>query len=156
MSQPPPDDLKNWSKNDLVRELRRLRAVMREHAEQPGDNPRDHTTPGAIIDVAGDPHAQGGALLDARSATLLESMDVVLVDTKGDEPVVMLMSLQGRVNYSNDRVEHAYLFGPDGAAALVSELVALASRAAGHAAEHGKRFAAEFQSALDERMSDAP
>ena len=30
----PPDDLKEWSKNDLVREVRRLRAVMREHAEQ--------------------------------------------------------------------------------------------------------------------------
>lgn len=152
---PPPENLKQWSKNDLIRELQRLRAVMREHAEQPGADPREHVTPGAIIDVADDPHARGGALLDARSATLLEGTDVVLVDTKGDEPVVMMMSLSGRVNYSHDRIEHAYLFGPDGAAALVSELVGLAARAAG-GGNHASRFATEFQERLDQRMSELP
>jgi hypothetical protein len=81
----PPDDLKEWSKNDLVREVRRLRAVMREHAERPGDDPRAQATTGAVVDVAGDPHAAGGALLDMRSAVLMDGMEVVLVDTKRED-----------------------------------------------------------------------
>jgi hypothetical protein len=154
MSEPPPDDLKQWSKNELIRELRRLRAMLREHSERRGDDPRAQATTGAAVtDVAGDPHATGGALLDTRSAVLLDTVDVVLADTKSDEPVVMMLALGGRINYAHQRVEHAYLFGPDGAAGLVSELVGLASRAAGHAAEHGARFAAEFKLALDERMA---
>lgn len=157
MSEPPPDDLKQWSKNELVRELRRLRAILYEHAERRGVDPREQATTGAaVVDVAGDPRAQGGAVLDARSAVLMDSVDVVLVDTKHDDPVVMMLALAGRVNYSHDRVEHAYMFSPDGAAALVSELVGLAARASSHAAEHGQRFAAEFTVALDERMGQMP
>lgn len=151
----PPDDLKAWPKNELVREVRRLRAITREHAERRGDDPRPASSTGSITDVAGDPHARGGALLDARAAVLMETIDVVLVDTKRDEPVVMLLALGGRVNYADDRVEHAYLFGPDGAAALVSELVGLASRAAG-ADGHGERFAEAFQTELDRRMRALP
>ena len=156
MSSPPPDDLKAWTKNDLVREVRRLRAIMREHTERRGDDPREQATTGAAItDVAGDPYAAGGAILDTRSTVLLDGVEVALVDTKRDEGVAMLLALEGRVNYAHDRVEHAYLFGPDGAAGLVSELVALAARASG-GPEHGQRFAAEFQVELDRRMREQP
>jgi hypothetical protein len=157
MTTPPPDDLKRWSKNALVREVQRLRAITREHAERRGDDPREHALSGpAVTDVAGDPYAQGGAILDARAAVLLDEMDVVLVDTKHDEPVAMLLSLQGRVNYSHDRAEHAYLFGADGASALVSEVVGLATRASKSAGEHGQRFAVEFRKLLSERMDALP
>jgi hypothetical protein len=151
----PPDDLKAWSKNELVREVRRLRAITREHAERRGDDPRAAASTGAMVDVAGDPHAVGGVVLDARAAVLLETTEVVLVDTKSEEPVRMMLALGGRINYADDHVEHAYLFGPDGAAALVSELVGLAARAAG-ADGHGERFATEFQALLDERMRELP
>lgn len=150
----PPDDLKDWSKNDLIRELRRLRAIMHEHSERRGDDPREQATTGAAItDVAGDPHAVGGALLDARSAVLMDSVDVVLVDTMASEPVAMVLALGGRINYADDRIEHAYMFGPDGAAGLVSELIALAGRASG-LEPHGKRFAAEFEADLERRMRE--
>lgn len=153
MSGPPPDDLKAWSKNDLIRELRRLRAVMREHAERPGDDPRERQAPDAIVDVAGDPHAHGGALVDARSAVLMDGMEVVLIDTKQDAPVAMMMMLRGRVNYSRDRAEHAYLFGPDGAAALVTELMMLAGRAGAGGQPHGRAFAEQFRADLERRMA---
>jgi hypothetical protein len=157
VSGPPPENLKDWSKNMLVREVTRLRAIVREHAEHRGDDPRAAATTGAaMVDVAGDPYAAGGVVLDTRAAVLMESVDVVLVDTKRDEPVVMLLALGGRINYSTDRVEHAYLFGPDGAAGLVSQLVALAARASGMKGGHGARFAAEFQADLDRRMGELP
>lgn len=79
-SEPTPSryrrELKTWSKNELVREVERLRALTREHARRPGED----TTglPGSIVDVAGDPHAQGGALVDARNAILLDEVDWTL------------------------------------------------------------------------------
>jgi hypothetical protein len=156
MTQPPPDNLKQWSKNDLIRELHRLRAIIHEHAERRGDDPREQATTGAVTDVAGDPHARGGAIIDARSAVLLDTTDVVLVDTKQDEPVTMLLALGGRINYSSDRIEHAYLFGPDGAAALVSELIGIATRAASSGLDHSRRFAEDFKIDLGRRMDAMP
>jgi hypothetical protein len=155
-TKPPPDDLKAWSKNELVREVRRLRAIMREHSERRGDDPRAQATTGAAVtSVDDDPHGQGSSLLDTRAAVLMDTVDVVLVDTKREEPVSMMLAIGGRINYATDRVEHTYLFGPDGAAALVSQLVGLAARAAG-ADGHGERFATEFQALLDERMRELP
>lgn len=156
MSQPPPTDLNEWGKTALVREVQRLRAVLREHADRPGQ-PHKAKTPGAIIDGRrhADPYGQGNVLLDARSAVLLDEMDVCLVDTKADEPIAMLLSLQGRINYSTERVEHAYLFGADGAAALITELAGLAGRAV-HGGFHGQQFAREFEAAVRERTEQMP
>jgi hypothetical protein len=155
MTKPPPE-LKDWSKNNLIREVNRLRAILREHAERPGDDPREQAANEPIIDVAGDPLATGGALLDMRSAVLMDEMNVVLVDTKSSEPVAMMMSLKGRINYAAERVEHAYLFGPDGAATLVSELIGLVSRADRVGQQHGQRFALEFKNEFDQRMNRMP
>lgn len=154
MSVAPPSDLKSWSKKNLAREVQRLRAVLREHAERPGSDPREAATRDATIDIAGDPNAAGGSLLDLRSAVLLRGIDVVLVDTKQDDPVAMMMTLSGRINYASDEIEHVYVFGPDGAAALMTQLVQLAKRASG-LVPHGQRFAAEFKVAVEERMADA-
>jgi hypothetical protein len=51
------------------------------------------------------------------------------------EPVVMMLTLGGRINYADDRVTHAYLANPEGAATLaadrtVDEAVAAATSAA--------------------------
>lgn len=151
----PPDDLKDWSKNDLVREVRRLRAVMREHAERPGDDPREQSADQPII--GGSPTGQGDALIDARTAVLLEGVEVVLVDTKKeDDPVVMLLSLSGRINYADDRVTHAYLINGDGAAGIVVELLELAQRAGAMGRPDGEQFSAEFKASIERRMEQAP
>lgn len=152
----PPDDLKAWSKNDLVREVRRLRAVTREHAQRHGDDPRPASTSDPII--GGSAYGRGDALIDARAAVLLEHVEVVLVDTKKDtDSVVMMLTLGGRVNYADDRVTHAYLLNGDGAAGIVSELVSLAQRAASMGDDSsGMRFAAEFKVELERRMSEQP
>lgn len=152
MSEKPPGNVNEWSRKQLAREVIRLRAILHEHARRVGDDPRPASTEAPII--GGSPHGRGDSLVDARAAVLLESIDVVLLDTKrDDERVAMMMTLGGRINYADDRVTHAYLFGADGAAAIVSELILFAGRAAG-ADEHGRRFAAEFQALLDERMSE--
>jgi hypothetical protein len=148
----PPDDLKDWSKKDLAREVGRLRAILHEHSERPGDDPRGQSASDPII--GGTPTGEGDALVDARSAVLLDAVEVVLVDTKRpDDPVSMLLSLSGRINYSDDRVTHAYLFGGDGAAGIVSELLMLAQRAGAMGRADGVRFAAEFKAALEQRMA---
>jgi hypothetical protein len=150
----PSDDLKRWSKNDLVREVQRLRAITREMAERVGDDPRGASTSDPII--GGSPHGQGDALIDARAAVLLDHTDVVLIDTKREQaPVAMLLSLGGRINYSDDRTTVAYLLNGDGAAAIVSQLVGLASRA-GQGDAHGQEFAADFKVALEARMDELP
>jgi hypothetical protein len=148
----PPDDLKDWSKKDLAREVGRLRAILHEHSERRGDDPRGQSASDPII--GGTPTGEGDALVDARSAVLLDAVEVVLVDTKRpDDPVSMLLSLSGRINYSDDRVTHAYLFGGDGAAGIVSELLMLAQRAGAMGRADGVRFAAEFKAALEQRMA---
>jgi hypothetical protein len=146
-----------WPKGELAKEVARLRAITREHAERVGSDPRASSSDQPVIDVAGDPHARGGAILDARSAVLLEGIEVVLIDTKGNEPIAMLMALSGRMNYATDHVTNSYIFGPDGAAGLVSELIGLASRAAGqHGDRNAEDFAAMFKVELERRMGELP
>lgn len=151
MSEPPPENLKQWSKNNLVREVQRLRAILHEHSEQRGGDPLQTSSPGpAVIDVAGDPHARGGALFDARNAVLMDSVDVMLVDTKSEgAPVAMMMALAGRINYRRERAENVYLFEADGAAAIISQITGLAQRAGGS-------WAAAFVAALERRMNELP
>ena len=146
MTKPPPADLMQWPKAELAKEVKRLRAVAFEAAHQPADDP---TSGGGMVDVAGDPFARGGVVLDARKAVLMDEIDVTLVDTKRDEPPAAAMLLQGRINYGTGRTKQLYLYDADGAAALVSQLVGLAARAGGE-------YAREFQQRLDERMKELP
>lgn len=151
MPSPPPDDLFQWPKKQLVREVGRLRALLREHADRPGSDPRGAATTGAMIGDTSDPHGHGTVLLDTRSAVLLDAVDVSLVDTKANQPLAMMFLLSGRVNYSTDRVEHAYVCGPDGGAAIVSEIMGLVSRAQHGDLAHGRDFAADFWADLVRR-----
>lgn len=154
MSEPTPSryrrELKTWSKNDLVREVERLRALTREHARRPGED----TTglPGSIVDVVGDPHAHGGALVDARNAILLDEVDVCLVDPNPGEPEEhgrVALTLAGRVNMRDERSTVLLMFDADGAAAVVTQLIGLAVRA-------GDPYAAEFAGLVEARTRDLP
>jgi hypothetical protein len=147
-AQPPPDDLMQWSKPALVRELHRLRAMTREHAEHVRSDSAEHA--GAVI--GGSPHGRGDALLDTRGAVLLDYTEVVLVDRepdRPDRPPAAMLVLAGRVNFDTRRSQTAYLTGTDGAAAIVSELTALAERAGGD-------YAASFKADLERRLKEMP
>ena len=151
MAEPPPENLMDWKKGDLCKEVARLRAILHEHSERKGDDPRIASTSSPII--GGTKHGQGDALLDARSAVLLDGVDVALVDTKQGDEVSMMLVLGGRINYSRDVVKHAYLFGSDGAAGIVSEILMLATRAgAVTGLPHGTIFAQQFRVHLDRRV----
>lgn len=125
------DGLKQWSKNDLIREVLKLRAIVYEHANALGDEPT--ANPGGMVDPVGDPHARGNVIFDARNAILMDSVEVALMDkiSKGqpipDKPILAL-TLAGRVNKRTERASTLYFFDEDGAAAIVSELVGLAVR----------------------------
>jgi hypothetical protein len=133
-----------WNKADLVKEVQRLRAVMREHADQIHDPARSGGD-----SVGGSPYGRGNTVLDMRGAVLLEYNEVILVDSKRDEAPAMALILEGRVNYETRRVKQMYLFGPDGAAALVTQMFGLAARAGG-------RFAQEFAELVTERSKEMP
>lgn len=139
-------ELKTWSKNELVREVERLRAITREHADRPGEDATG--LPSDLVDVAGDPFARGGVLLDARHAILMEEVDVCLVDSdpsdEGAEPLLMML-LSGRVNMRDEHAKVMFMFGADGAAAVISQLLGLAAR-----------IGPEFMALLEQRMDDLP
>jgi hypothetical protein len=81
--------------------------------------------------IGGSPHGQGDALVDVTGAVLLDDMHVVLVDTLNafGGTRVIGMQLAGRLNKQTERSDVLYLFDEDGAAAIISELLALAGRA---------------------------
>lgn len=148
MAEPPPDDLMQWSKPALVRELERLRAVLREHAERVES---DSAEQAGGIAVQGGPHERGTSLLDTRGAVLLDSTDVALVDPEpgSPSPPAAMLVLAGRVNFERRRSQTGYMLNTDGAAAIVSQLTGLAARAGGV-------FAAGFAADLDRRMRELP
>jgi hypothetical protein len=136
-----------WPKGELAKEVARLRAVLHEFST------RDHAEPrsgGDSVDVAGDPYARGGVVMDTRGAVLMDANEVILVDLKRpDDPPAMALIIEGRVNLKAERVKQMYLFGTDGAAGLVTEIIGLAQRAGG-------RFATEFLALFDQRMNELP
>lgn len=70
-------------------------------------------------------------VLDTGKAVLLDGLEVCLVgpprDAAGPE-VMLAMRLDGRVNKTDDRAHVLYLLNEDGAAAIISELLDLATR----------------------------
>jgi hypothetical protein len=80
--------------------------------------------------TGGSPFGLGDAIVDTRGAVLLDTVNVVLVGTAGDEGAgrALAMELGGRVNKRARRTSTLYLFDEDGAAAIISELFGLAGR----------------------------
>lgn len=80
----------------------------------------------------GTPFGRGDARIDVARAVLLDTINVVMVGTatwgEGAGRAIGL-ELAGRINKAQARTSVLYLMDEDGAAAIVSELVALAGRA---------------------------
>lgn len=92
-------------------------------------------------------------LLDMERAVLLDGMEVCLVNVASNvmdqtqraqpsENVRLAVRLDGRINKTADRASVLFVMDEDGAAAIVTEIVALASRI-------GPEFAARFQQRLE-------
>lgn len=101
--------------------------------------------PGGIAGPGG-PHDRGGVVIDTRHAVLLETVDVSTLD----EANAIAMSLGGRINRSKDRANVLFLFGTDGAAAIVTELIALMGRATGSP----EPFVNDLKTRLDKLTSE--
>lgn len=100
---------------------------------------------GGDIAGPGGPRDRNAVILDTTDAVLLDSSDVCLMETSGGS-VVLAMLLEGRINKTTDRARNLYLLNEDGAAALVTELIALAHRIG---PEFGQRFTARLQHLLN-------
>lgn len=100
---------------------------------------------GGNIAGPGGPHDRNSVIIDTTDAVLLDHSDVCLMETAGGS-VVLAMLLEGRINKTTDRARNLYLLNEDGAAALVTELIALAHRIG---PEFGHRFTARIRHLLN-------
>lgn len=97
---------------------------------------------GGDIAGPGGPHDRNAVILDTTDAVLLDHSTVTLVETPNHTAPVLAMLLEGRINKTTDRARNLYLLNEDGAAALVTELIALAHRIG---PEFGHRFTERLQ-----------
>lgn len=109
-------------------------------------NPR---RPGGNIAGPGGPFDSNAVVIDLRDAVLLGYTEVALVETVNlehdEHNPAIAMVLEGRINKTEERSRILYLFGFDGAASIISELIGLADRAG-----------PEFMENLAQRMRDLP
>ncbi len=97
----------------------------------------------------GGPRDRNGVVVDATHAVLLDDLTVCLVEPHRDGRQVgqpcLAMTLAGRVNHLDETAEVLFLFDADGAAAIVTELLALGARLP-------DAMSAEFDAAIDRRL----
>lgn len=91
----------------------------------------DPRTLGGDMSGPGGPWERDAVIIDPTDAVYLETCDVTKVE--GVRSGVMsgaltFMTLGGRVHKTDRRVRVGFFFGPDGAAALITQLLALADR----------------------------
>lgn len=94
---------------------------------------------GGTIAGPGGPRDKNAVVLTTEHAILLENTMVAEVETyRGGDPGerVIGMSLEGRINKTDERAEILYLFDVDGAAAIITELIGLASRMSPDVLDH--------------------
>ena len=100
---------------------------------------------GGDIAGPGGPHDRDSVIVDTTNAVLLDASTVVEVESASHGPVLGML-LEGRINQTTDRARNLYLMNEDGAAALVTELIALGHRMG---PEFGTRFTHRLQHLLD-------
>lgn len=115
---------------------------IRKNGRRTSGDPRK--SGGDIVSLGG-PQDRHGVILDDRNAVLLDHSTVTLVETRSGSPVLAVL-LEGRINKSPDRARNLYLMNEDGAAAIVTELMALANRIG---PEFEERFTARIQHLID-------
>jgi hypothetical protein len=101
---------------------------------------------GGDIAGPGGPHDANSVIIDTTDAVLLDHSTVTLMGTPGDPKPYLAVLLEGRINKTPERARNLYLMNEDGAAALVTELIALAHRIG---PKFGKRFTARLQHLID-------
>jgi hypothetical protein len=79
----------------------------------------------------------------------MESVTVAQMDNPSDGRKFIGLELEGRINRSKDRGRVLYLFDADGAAALLTQLIALAGRSDSPRAE-------EFYRLVKQRLDGMP
>jgi hypothetical protein len=100
---------------------------------------------GGDIAGPGGPHDRNSVIIDTTHAVLLDASDVCLVETANGS-IAMAMLLEGRINKTQDRARNLYLLNGDGAAAIITELLALAHRIG---PEFGEQLMGRIQHLLD-------
>lgn len=86
---------------------------------------------GGGISGPGGSRDRGAVLLDATDAVLMDSVDVATMDAVRAGALggqIIYMTLGGRINKKTDRANVGFMLPPDGAAAIITELLALADR----------------------------
>lgn len=79
----------------------------------------------------GGPHDISGVVFDASNGVLLESIYVATIDPDAGargQKSLLAMQLCGRINQTINNVEVLFIFGTDGAAAIITELLGLLGR----------------------------
>ncbi|WP_381797263.1 hypothetical protein [Streptomyces niveus] len=106
-------------------------------------------------DIAGPggPRDRNSVIVDTSNAILLDGTTVSLVETTPGTTPVLALLLEGRINQTTDRARNLYLMDGDGAAAIVSELVALAYRT-GH--QFGDQLMARIHRLIDDGATGQP
>jgi hypothetical protein len=97
---------------------------------------------GGTIAGPGGPHDRDSVIIDSTNAVLLDHTNVCQMETNTGEHIIA-MALSGRINKTPERTEIVYLLGADGAAAIITELIAL-----------GGRMGPEFGTRLNERINE--
>jgi hypothetical protein len=82
---------------------------------------------GGDIAGPGGPHDRNSVIVDTTSAVILDAATVTEVETISGKPGLAML-LEGRIARTPDRARNLYLMNEDGAAAVVTELLALAHR----------------------------
>lgn len=118
-----------------------------------GRMPTDPRRAGGDIAGPGGPHDRDGVVLDTGSAVLLDYCEVATLALgrythDGAEAEVDIgMVLAGRINKTQDQARVLFLFDTAGAAAIISELMAVATR-------HGDTFARDLNARVEKLLAE--
>jgi hypothetical protein len=108
------------------------------------DDPREL---GGSIGGPGGPFDEGGVVIDATKAILVDHQTVSQVDKGVRDQMAVALLAEGRINQSEDRASVVLLLSMDGLAALVTEIHGITERAGYHA---------EFKRICNERWKEMP
>lgn len=112
----------------------------------------DPRTLGGSMAGPGGSRDRNAVLIDTTDCVLMENVDVTVVEkVRAGEMTgaATFMTLAGRVNRTDRHVQVGFLFGTDGAAAIITELLALADRAGAEMLDDLTRRLAELSREKD-------
>jgi hypothetical protein len=104
---------------------------------------------GGGIAGPGGPYDRDGVVVDTRNAVILDTSNVAMATNPSDGRRVVAVLLGGKINQSVQRTDVLFLTGADGAAAICTELIAIARR-------EGGSYMNEFTRLVAERMEKMP